>query len=148
MSLQQQEIKNLLDMRAPARMPPPASLSEELNKLLDLKRSTLPAESAPLFLSSAVEMWHRSIHSFIESVALTKSSSLWASVVGYYASHYVVRAFAHLHGYYSLFRKGRIVELTYSTGRFNMQLHGYVREHDYYWGVVGKILQEPEFGEN
>src|SRR6516162_3242045 len=54
------------------------------------------APDLPIFATAAVEMWLRGIHSFLISASLTEASPIWASVAGYYSSHYSVRAFAHL----------------------------------------------------
>ena len=64
-----------------------------------------------LFATASIEMWHRSIHSYLTSLSLTAASHIWSSVAGYYSSHYSVRALAHILGTFQLFNAGKIVEL-------------------------------------
>lgn len=89
--------------------PEPGALSIALNKLIDFNKGDYSAiintSDASKFATAAIEMWHRSIHSFLISASLTKSSPIWASVSGYYSSHYSVRAFAHLLGHFQLFKR-------------------------------------------
>ena len=63
-------------------------------------------------------MWLRAVHSFLISAALTEASPIWASVSGYYSSHYTVRGLAHLLGYFQLFRRKMIVQLRLEDGRY------------------------------
>ena len=65
--------------------------------------ATLPNDKCALFATAGVEMWHRAIHSFLWSVALTESSPIWSSVSGYYSSHFVMRALAHSMGIFKSF---------------------------------------------
>jgi hypothetical protein len=97
-----------------------------------------------LFATAAVEMWQRSIHSFLISASLTKASPIWSSVAGYYSSHYSIRAFAHLFGFFNLHREKRIVRLTEEAGRLMLRFDKKnVRdgEHKFYWKVVSEHRQ-------
>lgn len=89
--------------KAPLSFPEKASLSELMSKLLEQDGGAAPVIPHPrsfLFASASVEMWQRAVHSFLWSVALTDRSPIWASVSGYYASHFVMRAFAHSFGFF------------------------------------------------
>jgi hypothetical protein len=90
------------------------------------------------FASAAVEMWHRAIHSFLWSVAITESSPMWSAIIGYYSSHFVMRAFAHTIGFFKSFLRRRIAQITIGNGRFVCSsLPGGRRgEHAFYWEVV------------
>jgi hypothetical protein len=80
--------------------------------------------------------WQRAIHSFLISTALVECSPLWSGVCGYYASHYTVRAFAHLFGCFLLFNKKRLVELSLANGTYSCTFRkkqGNDREHKVYW---------------
>jgi hypothetical protein len=121
------------------------ALTGSLNKAADRARAqqqdafAADAHLARLFLSAAVEMWHRAVHSFIVSAALTSTSALWSAVAGYYASHYVMRGYAHLLGRYLLYRQKRVVVLKIQGSGFYCQLdskHGSDREHKAYWRFV------------
>lgn len=88
-----------------------------------------------MFASAAIEMWHRAVHSFIVSAGLTQTSPLWASVAGYYSTHYSLRAHAHLIGRYVLYRLPRVVSLELASGRFHCTIarkSGASREHKVY----------------
>lgn len=92
-----------------------------------------------LFASAAVEMWHRALHSYILSAGLASTSPIWSSVAGYYASHYVVRGYAHLLGRYVLYRKKKVASLCLDQGQFYCRLDGKgaeEREHKSYWKFV------------
>lgn len=92
-----------------------------------------------LFATAAVEMWHRSVHSFLTSASLTTISPLWASVAGYYSSHYTVRAFAHLLGCFQLHTKRRIVRVAKESRQYLCTIerkNGGDREHSVYWKAV------------
>lgn len=94
-----------------------------------------------LFATSSVEMWLRSVHSFMISASLTDSSKLWASVSGYYASHYAIRAIAHMLGFFHLRRRGYIVQLQFpKAGGFACDFTEGSgenrREHTFYWKRV------------
>src|SRR5262245_32970604 len=93
----------------PNSFPPIRSLSSALSPILTQARTrklnevTIPAKAGHLFATASIEMWHRAIHSFLWSIVLSKSSRIWASVSGYYSSHYVMRAFSHALGFYNSF---------------------------------------------
>jgi hypothetical protein len=132
--------------RVTGALPPIGSLSIDLNSLLkkdkqEEKEYSVAVEPAVIshFATASVEMWQRAIHSFLISSSLTKSSPIWSSVAGYYSSHYSVRAFAHLLGYFQLFTNKRIVELDLSSAKYYCQIKqkgGNDREHKFYWKVV------------
>lgn len=92
-----------------------------------------------MFTTAAVEMWQRSVHSFLISASLTRVSPIWAAVCGYYSSHYAVRAVAHLLGHFQLYRNKRLVRLSTARGglicAFDSKSAG-DREHKFYWRVV------------
>jgi hypothetical protein len=124
--------------------PPPTSLSQKLNSAIPLGSTGLTtANVAPatamMFTTAAVDIWMRAVHSFLISASLTEVSPLWASVAGYYSSHYAVRALAHLLGFFQLFLRKRIVRLELQGGHyvcsFNPKKAG-EREHRVYWQIV------------
>lgn len=137
--------------RVTGSLPPIGSLSDDLNALLkkdktDEKEYAVAVNPAVIshFATASVEMWQRAVHSFLISASLTKSSPIWSSVAGYYSSHYSVRAFAHLLGYFQLFTNKRIVELDLSGSKYYCQIKqkgGNDREHKFYW----KILKQHPF---
>lgn len=121
------------------------ALSEQLNRhtqaAQQAKRDTFTADKQliKLFVSAAIEMWHRALHSFIVSTGLTTTSKIWSSVSGYYSSHYVMRGYAHLLGYYVLYNHKRVIQLSVHNGNFYCQIeskNGADREHKAYWKVV------------
>lgn len=127
---------------AATSIPQPGSLSQTLTSLVDRAAGNLVAvdtRTLALFASASVEMWHRSVHSFLVSAALTNASPLWASVSGYYSSHYSVRAFAHLLGYFQLFNRKKILQIMLNGGRYCCYIddkHARDREHKFYWNAV------------
>jgi len=131
---------------APIGFATPGTLALQLSKALQAN-STLPNRSGSLFASSSVEMWHRAIHSFLLSVALTETSPLWASVTGYYASHFVMRAVCHSIGVFKLFSRRSIVQVILRNGNFvcSMVSGGERGEHAFYWNVA---RQHPNFSAN
>lgn len=154
MALQSDEVRRLfrrLDRWGPDRFPAPRALSQLLNKSLGVEESAmLSEEQAVLFATAAIEMWQRGIHSLITAVAMSRSSEIWACTLGYYASHYTVRAFAHLFGYFALYRRKLFVEVSpwgarYRCGKIDALSSGEHREHRFYWAVVSKL---PEFVDN
>jgi len=98
-----------------------------------------------MFTTAAVDIWMRAVHSFLVSSSLTNVSPVWASVAGYYSSHYSVRALAHLLGFFQLFSRKRIVRLQFHGGsyvcNFDPKTAG-DREHRFYWRIVKK---DPHF---
>lgn len=97
------------------------------------------------FATAAIEIWLRAVHSFLVSCALTAVSPVWSSVTGYYASHYTVRALAHILGHFQLFRLKKVVRLEFSGGMYHCVIEpkrARSREHLYYWRVV---KEDPQF---
>jgi hypothetical protein len=93
------------------------ALATSLRKIVREATSDTPSigpQISALFASASVEMWQRAVHSFMISASLHRASSLWASVAGYYASHYAVRSFAHMLGYFQLYVDKRILKLDIS----------------------------------
>jgi hypothetical protein len=132
-----------LNTTAAARsFPRSAALSAALRRLIpqgDTLDRNLDATVASYFASAAVEIWLRSVHSFLVSTSLTQASPIWSSVSGYYSSHYAVRGLAHLLGYFQLFQDKRVVQLRVREGRyvctFNAKKSGDA-EHKLYWKLV------------
>jgi hypothetical protein len=129
--------------RGPARsFPSPSALSKALEELIPVDGTAdrnIDARGASYFATAAVEIWLRSVHSFLISASLTSASPIWASVSGYYSSHYTVRGIAHLLGYFQLFRRKRIVRLKLEGGRYvcTFASKGANQgEHKLYWKVV------------
>lgn len=122
--------------------PKPGTLSNQFNALLDGANASpmLSHQHCPLLASAGVEMWHRAIHSFLWSVALTKSSPLWASVSGYYASHFVMRAFSHSMGIFKSFRQREVIQISLKNGQFICSPLTWSKnsqgEHAFYWKAV------------
>ena len=124
-------------------VPKPTILSNSLERLVAVHSgatSFLVDQSiVKLFATASIEMWHRSIHSYLTSLSLTDASHIWSSVAGYYSSHYSVRAIAHILGIFQLFNAGKIIELEL-TGAGNVchvkpkGRDG--REHEVYWKSV------------
>ena len=120
--------------------PKPGTLSKHLQELLKVERPNLHHKQTPMLATAGVEMWHRAIHSFLWSVALSESSPLWASVSGYYASHFVMRAFAHSMGIFKSFSEKKLIQVVVENGQFvcspldwNNKSSG---EHPFYWKAV------------
>jgi len=123
--------------------PRPYSLRDALNAVMPKgsgKHATarnLTPNTAKMFTTAAVDMWLRGVHSFLISAALTSVSPIWASVSGYYSSHYCIRAVAHLLGFFRLFSVRKTARLVLTAGRFNCDFSGKSgREHEIYWEVV------------
>jgi len=141
---------------AASSFPAPGTLSELLSGHVDpsspTKTVVATQQILTCFATAAVEMWLRAVHSFLISVSLTKASPIWASVAGYYSSHYSVRAFAHLFGVFQLHKKKRIAYL--DTGGAHLVLekkHGNDREHKFYWKFVSEhpeLTSDPFFYPN
>lgn len=134
-------------------------LSEELGGAVgDSRAATMEVpvsgEIVKAFATASVEIWLRAVHSFLVSCALTKASPIWASVTGYYASHYAIRALAHTLGYCHLFHKKRIIHLQFSDGSYQCTIKAKKagdREHAYYWRVVkddAQFASDPLFRRN
>lgn len=142
--------------RPSARMefPKPGTLSRRFSELIagSAVGATLSHQHSQMLASAGVEMWHRAIHSFLWSVALTESSPLWSSISGYYASHFVMRAFAHSMGIFKSFTRRMAIQVVIRNGHFTcVQLSDSGGEHAFYWKVVKghpALLPNPLFREN
>ncbi len=122
--------------------PPRGSLSKKIVELIDGEIATLPDNEAHMLATASVEMWHRAIHSFLLSVAVTDRSPLWASVAGYYSSHFVMRAFAYSMGLLKSFKGRAAVQIVLigddlccerlTENKYNKG------EHEFCWMVVSE----------
>jgi hypothetical protein len=137
--------------------PPPGTLSKTLARLVENtsgNATTIDPATLAFFATAAVEMWHRSVHSFLVSASLTKASPLWASVSGYYSSHYSVRAFAHILGFFQLQSKSRVIQVEVQGRQYLchiLQKQGADREHKFYWKTVkshARFACDPFFTRN
>lgn len=117
-----------------------ALLTEKAKRAISFKRTffTITPEIVKLFGHAAVEVWERAIHSFLISVELSDSSEIWASVAGYYASHYAMRASAHLLGHFQLHSMSRniVIDIAAHQCQIAVPKGQDGREHWYYWKVV------------
>jgi hypothetical protein len=120
-------------------------LSSELNSLADkaeranVECLNVTPKITSLYATAAVEIWLRGVHSFLISSSLTNVSPIWASVSGYYASHYCVRGLAHLLGFFQLYRKKRTARIEIEGGKYCCYIEkkgGADREHKYYWKII------------
>ena len=118
-------------------------LSSSLRQAIDTAgtATTIPIhrDVAAAFTTAAIEVWLRAVHSYLISCSLTRSSPIWASVAGYYSSHYSVRAFAHSMGYFQLFSKKKVVHRDFASGSSQCLVSAKTnndREHKFYWKVV------------
>jgi hypothetical protein len=145
MSLTDQQIINLFRVRdrgRPDRLPPPSALTSLLYSVYhEAQGGPIPQTQLTHFITASVEMWHRAVHSFLIAASLYRASELWASVTGYYASHYSIRAFAHLFGFFALHRRRVFLEASFLGGRCQCVPvtglpKGSRREHRFYWTVV------------
>jgi hypothetical protein len=122
--------------------PQARALTEDLNaRIPDAGTGEIhvPPRTAELFATASVDIWLRAVHSFLVSVSLTKASPIWAAVSGYYSSHYSVRAFAHLLGFFLLFAEKKVVRWNFQSGRHVCSFSkkgGHDREHKLYWDRV------------
>jgi hypothetical protein len=103
-----------------------------------------------VFATAAVEIWLRALHSFLISASLTDASPIWASVAGYYSSHYSVRAFAHLFGLFHLHTAKRIIQIKRQGKGWVFEItrkNGGDREHKLYWKYLAehKALRNDPF---
>jgi hypothetical protein len=134
----------LSDQAAAVAFPPPGSLSRALKAAMPPGSAGLPTAYtsravAKMFTTAAVDIWMRAVHSFLISASLTEVSPIWASVAGYYSSHYAVRSIAHLLGFFQLFSEKRIVQLQFQGGQYLCSFNRKTkldREHRFYWKVV------------
>ena len=135
--------RRLNNTQANNAFPSPSTLSLMLNNEVDKAKASgnmqfhINEQNASYFATAAVEMWQRAVHSFLISASLTKASPIWASVSGYYSSHYTIRAFAHLFGYFLLYRKNKCsIELNASAGSYTCNINTKALddgEHRFYW---------------
>ncbi len=134
-----------LDQKSITALPPRGTLANKLNELAtykgnpDKKIVYIAPRDTALFITCAVEMWLRSVHSFLISVSLSESSPIWASVCGYYSSHYCVRGFAHLLGFFQLHKARRVVSIEIASGAYSctfIKKNGGTREHQVYWKII------------
>lgn len=144
---------DLNSQSAASSFPAPGTLSEMLSKHVDPSSSTKTVAATrkirTCFATAAVEMWHRAVHSFLISASLTEASPVWASVAGYYSSHYSIRAFAHLFGVFQLRKGRRIASLDGGGGYVVLEKkHADDREHKFYWKFVSEQLDDPFFYPN
>lgn len=142
--LQVRRIFDSLTAMPAGAFPAPTSLAKELQKELDkhigVASFNVPQKILQLVGTASIEMWHRSIHSYLISLSLTNSSHIWCSVAGYYSSHYAIRSFAHALGAFQLFDAKKIIELDLS-GADNVcnvrpKRNNEGREHELYWKFV------------
>jgi hypothetical protein len=133
---------SLNEVRANEAFPKPATVAQALEKLIPSSGSQMISvrpQIATSFATASVDMWLRGVHSFLVSASLTTASPIWASVSGYYASHYVVRALAHLLGHFLLFKRGHIAQLELTDGKHYCSFARKGkddREHAVYWKRV------------
>jgi hypothetical protein len=136
---------------APKYFPSRGELKEELNHLApkrgDSADRLVTSSIIRLFATASIEMWLRSVHSFLVSASLTDASPMWASISGYYSSHYIMRAIAHLLGLFHLRDRRLTVTLSPSASGFICQFRQGKRfhEHSYYWE---KVKEHPYFNSN
>jgi hypothetical protein len=117
------------------KVSPPGSLTGAVDVHVD-------AGTAKYFATASIDIWHRAIHSLLISIVLTRQSSLWSIVSGYYATHYTFRGLAHLLGHFQLFRVKRMVHLRFENGSFICAFRrGHGREHDWYRKVVSSDIR-------
>lgn len=136
--------------------PERGTLSRHLNGLLSIETTSpiLSHKYSPMLATAGVEMWHRAIHSLLWSVALTKNSPLWASVSGYYSSHFVMRAFAHSMGIFKSFSQKEVIQVLVENGQFvctPLAWNNNRGEHAFYWKAVKghpKLFANDLFREN
>ena len=135
--------QQLNTVAAAKAFPAPATLSKTLEGIVPSTKGAadrnIDANAASYFATAAVDIWLRSVHSFLVSAALSDASPLWASVSGYYSSHYAVRGLAHLLGYFQLFRMKRIVQLKLEQGRYICAFttkNAGDGEHKLYWKLL------------
>ena len=151
----QRMFAGLNNQSAAGALPAPGTLANLLSRhVVPTSATTIvaaPPRELVYFATAAVEVWLRSVHSFLISVSLTKASPIWSSVAGYYSSHYSIRAFAHLFGVFHLHRKKRVVHLEKAANHFVFRIEkkqGGDREHKLYWKYVKEhpqLAKDPFF---
>ena len=127
-------------------LPSRGHLATILNTLIESTKKTntstnilIPPKVSSLIMTAAVESWLRGVHSFLISCSLTNVSPIWASVSGYYASHYCIKGLAHLLGFFQLYKMKRIIRIHINGGKHYCHIEekkGNDGEHKYYWKVV------------
>ncbi len=125
------------------QIPEPTALSTRLERLVlanqDNATFLVDQSIIQLFATASIEMWHRSLHSYLMSLSLTNASPIWSSVAGYYSSHYAVRSIAHILGVFQLFNAKKIIKLDLNASGNVCNVRpkgGEGREHDVYWKIV------------
>ena len=124
--------------------PEPRTLAKLLKSRCSPFTADIVAAKIPdlsVFATAAVEMWLRSVHSFLISASLTEASPIWASVAGYYSSHYAIRAFAHLFGLFHLHHDKRLIQLKRDGKGFVFEIikkNANDREHKLYWKYLAE----------
>ena len=141
--------------KKPGWFPSAGMLADELRKKLPKEASSFrfPSSESILFATAAVEMWLRAVHSFLISNSLEKASPIWSSISGYYASHYVMRAFAHLHGHFLLRKRKIHVKISHGKGKSFVcdVVKESNNEHTFYWKLVNSapmFAQDCLFSDN
>jgi hypothetical protein len=149
--------RSLDSVGAANAFPRPRALSDALVELIpegDSTQRNIDQNRAASFITAAVDIWLRGVHSFLVSASLTEASPIWASVSGYYSSHYAVRGIAHLLGYFHLFHGKHLVEVKLENGRYVCSFTkkaGGDGEHKLYWKLVKKsnaFAEDIVFNEN
>ncbi len=136
-----------LERTGAGSFPAPLSLSSALEKIIPVQKGrgnqsysfNVPPATAGLFCTAAIEMWFKSLNSFLVSASLVEISPVWSSVAGYYSSHYSVRALAHLLGYFHLHNRRLVARLELNSGKYICSFEtkgGNDREHSAYWRFV------------
>lgn len=114
------------------------SLSNYIKIQIKNNDKSFSHKKASMFASASIEMWLRAVHSFLCSVSITEQSRLWASVSGYYASHYVMRGLAHSFGFFKSFTQRKCIQLMIASGHFEWREIKSEGEHRFYWNVVSE----------
>ena len=144
--LRSQIVRSFAPLRheAAATFPPAGTLSKSLSDLATPRAKApygimLRPAIVKLFSKAGVDSWMRAVHSFLISAALTDVSPIWASVTGYYSSHYSVRAFAHVFGFFQLYGVKQKAQLDLAGNPLSCTYDpkkGSDREHRIYWKAV------------
>jgi hypothetical protein len=136
--------KALNNKSAADAFPEPRALATLLKSRCSPFTADVVAAKTPdlsVFATAAVEMWLRAVHSFLISASLTEASPIWASVAGYYSSHYSIRAFAHLFGLFHLHHDKRLIQLKRDGNGFVFEIirkNAGDREHKLYWKYLAE----------
>jgi hypothetical protein len=136
--------KALNNKSAADAFPEPRTLANLLKSRCSPFTADIVAAKTPdlsVFATAAVEMWLRAVHSFLISASLTQASPIWASVAGYYSSHYSMWAFSHLFGLFHLHHDKRLIQLKRDGNGFVFEIikkNGGDREHKLYWKYLAE----------